>query len=98
MEAEKIIKNCLLWTVASPVYLLRWGFSLPRRWRFWRTAYRPSIICRNCRATISLVGLWHCACGYSFRGHLVRECPVCGSLPRMVRCYSCGLTEKLPEP
>src|SRR6266852_4377385 len=30
--------------------------------------------------------------------HLPRLCPLCGRVPRIVRCYTCGLTTKLPEP
>jgi len=52
----------------------------------------------NCGETVSLVGLWRCGCGYTYKGHLLRVCPVCKGLPRMVRCFSCGITVKLPEP
>jgi hypothetical protein len=38
------------------------------------------------------------ACGFTYRGHLLRVCPICFSLPAMVRCYDCGLTTKLPDP
>ena len=90
--------DLVLWLIASPVYFALWVVRMARRWRFLRIAYTPTIICRNCGETISLVGIWRCGCGYTYKGHLLRDCPICGSLPRMVRCYSCGVTEKLPEP
>jgi len=90
--------NIALWILASPIYAVRWYLKLLREWRFWRASYTPAIHCRNCGAEISLVGLWRCGCGFTYRGHVLRFCPVCGSLPRMVRCFECGVTAKLPEP
>jgi len=91
--------DLVLWVLASPILFVKWLFRLRRRWKFWRMAYTPRILCRNCEATISLVGLWKCGgCQYTSKGHLLRECPVCGSLPRMVRCFACGVTTLLPEP
>ena len=92
-----LVVDLILWLLASPVYFVRWLVWLTRRWRFFRIAYAPSLICRNCGETIWLVGIWRCGCGYTYKGHVLRECPVCGSLPRMARCYGCGVTEKLPE-
>jgi len=89
--------DLLLWVLASPVLFIRWLFRLRRKWRFWRMAYTPRIVCGSCKATIWLLGVWRCGCGYTYRGHLLRECPVCGALPRMARCFNCGLTTKLPE-
>ena len=90
--------DAILWLLASPVLFVKWLMGARRWWRFWRMAYTPRIVCPNCRKTIWLVGLWRCGCGYTYPGHLLRACPVCGSLPRMVRCYDCGVTTKLPEP
>ncbi len=90
--------DAVLWLLASPIYAVKLYFGLVRRWRFWKISYRPSIVCRSCGANVSLVGLWRCGCGYTYRGHVLRFCPVCGSLPRMVRCFQCGVTRKLPEP
>jgi hypothetical protein len=48
---------------------------------------------------VSLVGMWRCSCGnHVYRGHLLRLCPVCGTVPVVVRCYRCGVTTKLPDP
>jgi len=90
--------DLLLWILASPVLFAKWLLRVRRRWRFWRMAYTPRIVCSSCRGTIWFLGLWRCACGYTYRGHLMRACPICGSAVRMVRCYECGLTTKLPEP
>jgi hypothetical protein len=90
--------DVILWVLASPILLMRWLFRVRRRWKFWVMAYTPRIVCGNCRGAIWLVGLWRCGCGFTYRGHVARVCPVCGSLPRMVRCFNCGVTTKLPEP
>ena len=91
--------DLVLWVLASPMLFVKWLFRLRRRWKFWRMAYTPRIVCGYCRETIWLLGLWKCrSCGFSYRGHVLRECPVCASLPRMVRCFACGVTTLLPEP
>jgi hypothetical protein len=87
-----------LWVLASPILFVRWLFRLFKRWQFWRMSYTARIACRNCHAVISLVGLWRCSCGYTYRGHVLEVCPVCGALPQMARCFACGVTQKLPEP
>jgi hypothetical protein len=86
------------WLVVSPILLVRFILHVFRWFDFWAMSYRHEIPCRNCRAAISLVGIWRCRCAYTYKGHLLRPCPVCGALPRMARCFHCGITEKLPEP
>ena len=90
--------DLILLVFASPVYVAKGMVRLVRKCKFWKVSYTPQITCRNCGEAISLVGMWRCGCGFTYKGHLLRVCPVCGSLPRMVRCFSCGITEKLPEP
>ena len=90
--------DLVLFVLASPVLLLRTIVRGVRRVGFWQTAYTSSMACPNCDATISLVGVWRCHCGFTYQGHLLRVCPVCASLPRMVRCFECGVTESLPRP
>ncbi len=92
------VEDVVLWALASPILAAKAMARAARRAAFWRVSYTPNIACRNCAAVISLVGLWRCGCGYTYRGHLLRECPVCGSWPAMVRCAACGLTETLPRP
>jgi hypothetical protein len=92
------VLTLVLWLLASPILFLKGIQALVRRWRFYREAYRSELTCHNCRSAISLVGLWRCSCGFTYCGHLLRTCPVCATLPRMVRCYTCQTTEKLPEP
>ena len=86
-----------LWILASPIYVALALRRLARNYRFLRIASRPHIRC-ECGAEVSLVGLWRCSCGFTYRGHLLTVCPVCGSLPCVVRCYRCGVTTKLAEP
>ena len=88
----------MLWLLASPLFLVKGVLALVRKVDFYRTGYQVAIRCRNCGSAISLVGLWRCSCGFTYRGHLLRTCPVCEALPRMVRCYACGVTERLPDP
>jgi len=90
--------DLVLWLLASPILFVKWVLHLRRKWKFWRMAYMQRIVCRSCRGVISLLGMWKCGCGYTYQGHLLRECPVCGSLPSMARCFDCGVTTKLPEP
>jgi hypothetical protein len=65
--------------------------------QFLRVATLAAISC-ECGRSISLVGLWRCSCSFTYRGHLLTICPLCWRLPRIVRCYGCGITTKLPEP
>jgi hypothetical protein len=58
---------------------------------------RADAIQCDCGASISLRGLWRCGCGYTYRGHLLTRCPICTSVPRIARCYRCGVTVRLPE-
>jgi hypothetical protein len=85
------------WLLASPILLLRSIIRMVGRLKFWRMAYTAEIRCGNCGAKIALVGIFKCSCHFTYRGHLLRECPICGSVPRMVRCFNCGVTERLPE-
>jgi hypothetical protein len=89
--------DLVLWTLASPVYVALALRRLLRNYRFLRVAARAAIRC-ECGAAVSLVGMWRCTCGFTYRGHLLTVCPVCASLPCVVRCYRCGVTTKLPEP
>ncbi len=91
-----LVAEVLWWILLSPLRFLGWLVRMIRNIPFWRTAYAPAIRCGNCGATISLVGIWECGCHFTYRGHLLRECPICGSLPSMVRCFNCGVTERLP--
>lgn len=85
-----------LFVVASPILLFQASRRGLERYRFFCLATQAEILC-ECGAPISLVGLWRCSCKFTYRGHLLRECPVCGTIPCVVRCYRCGVTTKLPE-
>jgi hypothetical protein len=88
---KSIVIDAVLWVLASPMLLAKGLLGVIGRCKFYRIAYTPRIVCRNCRGTISLVGMWRCGCGFTYRGHLLRECPVCHAWPAMVRCFECGL-------
>lgn len=85
-----------LFVFASPILLILATRRALERWRFFELAMQPEIFC-ECGSPVSLVGLWRCSCGFTYRGHLLRACPVCGTIPSVVRCYRCSVTTKLPE-
>ena len=87
----------ILFILASPILLFLALQRAYQRYWFFRLAMEPRIAC-ECGAIVALVGLWRCSCGFTYTGHLLRLCPVCESLPCVVRCYQCGVTTKLPEP
>jgi hypothetical protein len=88
--------DAALFVLASPILFVQALGRARERYRFFRLATEAQLIC-ECGAAISLVGMWRCACGFVYRGHLLRMCQVCGSIPCVVRCYRCGVTTKLPE-
>jgi hypothetical protein len=94
---KDLLVDIVLFVFASPILLVRGTLRTIQRARFWKTAYSASIPCRTCNASVSLLGIFRCGCGYQGRGHLLRHCPVCHSLPRVVRCTECGCTTLLPE-
>ena len=85
-----------LFILASPVLLFLAARRGRERWKFFHLAMQPEIVC-ECGSMVSLVGLWKCSCGFTYQGHLLRRCPVCFSVPCVIRCYRCGVTTKLPE-
>jgi len=85
------------WVLCLPFRILNSCARLREHISFLRLATATRISCQ-CGIPISLVGLWRCSCTFTYRGHLLQVCPLCGRIPRMVRCYACGLTTKLPEP
>lgn len=91
------LTDFILWVLASPILLMKTVIRFWHRSQFWRVAYAVNMPCRHCGQSISLVGMWRCACGYTYTGHVLRHCPVCGALPRMIRCFVCGNTELLPD-
>jgi len=88
--------DAVLFVLASPILAVKAVRRALERYRFFRLAMRPTLVC-ECGSQVTLVGFWRCSCGFTYRGHLLRVCPVCGSLPCVVRCYRCGVTTKLPE-
>src|SRR5207247_52400 len=68
MQGLNLTTDWILWVLASPILFIRWIFRLARRWKVLQLGYRTELVCRNCRSPISLVGLWRCGCGYTYRG------------------------------
>ena len=83
----------VLFVLASPILAVRAVVRLVRQMGLLHQAAQLSINCGTCGSQISLVGQWRCGCGFTYQGHLLRFCPICGSFPRMIRCYECGTTE-----
>jgi hypothetical protein len=96
MAMKGKVLDVVLFVLASPILMTQAARRGWERYRFFRLAMDASMPC-ECGSSISLVGLWKCSCGFTYRGHLLRMCPVCGSIPCVVRCYRCGVTTKLPE-
>ena len=88
----------LLFVLASPILLVKALARGLKRYKFLHVAYSASLTCSNCQRKISTLGMWKCGCGFTYRGHVLRHCPICRSLPRMARCFACGNTELLPKP
>lgn len=87
--------DLVLFVLASPILLLRGTLRSVRRLQLLRMAAQPSIVCRTCGSEITLLGVWRCACGFTYQGHALRYCPGCGNFPRWVRCYHCGITQRV---
>ncbi len=60
-----------------------------------RNALKSEIRCRGCGSSVQLIRGWRCSCGFTYVGHLLMACTVCGSRPFLVRCEDCGLTAKV---
>ena len=89
------IGDAVLWVLASPVLLVVHLARAVRHGARARRAAARAITCRTCGEEIVLVGFWRCRCGFTYRGHLLRVCPVCEAFPRLVRCFRCGATERV---
>jgi len=96
MNLTEVLKAVALGILALPFLVVKASVRAYADLHFLRVARMATIPC-SCGRAVSLVGIWRCACTFTYRGHLLRYCPLCGRLPRMVRCYGCGLTIKLPE-
>jgi hypothetical protein len=83
---------CLL-----PFFIMNRIMRMREHVAFLRLARATEILC-ECGNPIAFVGLWKCSCSFTYRGHLLQICPLCGRTPKICRCYACGLTTKLPEP
>jgi hypothetical protein len=77
-------------------FLIIWGMiRIARYVRLLTLSVSPSIACIGCRSEVALLGIWRCRCGFTYKGHLMRPCPVCARVPRVVRCLNCSVTTQL---
>ena len=82
--------DAALLLVASPVYAVVAGARLLRQAKLVRIMVQRAMRCRTCDDEVSLIGFWRCGCGFTYRGHLLQLCPICGTLPQLIRCEHCG--------
>src|SRR5262245_41794072 len=92
---DKGLLRALAYILASPLVLLWLLCRGIRHVVFLRSAARISTRCPACHSAVSLVGIWRCPCGYTYKGHLLTECPICFSVPKLIRCPHCQVTRKL---
>jgi hypothetical protein len=78
-----------LFILASPILAIRAVVRFLRHLAFLRRTIQPTLPCRTCGGVIHLLGMWRCGCGFTSEGHLLSDCPACGSFPTMIRCYRC---------
>jgi hypothetical protein len=97
VPGTRLLVDLLLFLLASPVYFVRFLYRTWRHCRYLCTV-RTFVIPCSCGSNIELIGTWRCGCGFTYRGHVLAACPLCGRVPAMIRCYECGLTTLLPEP
>jgi hypothetical protein len=95
MKEWKRVLIVAAYVLASPLLAVWAGLRIMRYVRVLRRAVAPALACVNCRRPVYLVGLWQCSCGFAFGGHLMRPCPICGRVPRVVRCPRCRVTTQL---
>jgi len=82
--------------ILSLPFLVIWGITKAVRYlHLLQLAVTSSVDCSNCGNPVSLTGNWRCECGFTYSGHLMRPCPVCQRVPRIVRCYRCQATTLL---
>lgn len=82
-----------LFLLASPILAVRAVVRFLRHLSFLRMTVQSTLTCPLCKGTISLLGMYKCACGHVFQGHLLSNCESCGSSPSLIRCYRCGATK-----
>lgn len=92
---QSLLINAALLVLSAPFALVVAAVRLSRQLQLARLASQESFICSTCSNEVSLLGFWRCTCGHTYQGHLLRECPVCSSIPKMARCFECSATRML---
>jgi phage FluMu protein Com len=91
----KLLFRVVAYVLAGPLLGMWMLYKGIRHLMKLKVAGKIEVKCPSCRMLVSLVGIWRCHCGFTYRGHLITECPICFSIPRMVRCPRCQVTRKL---
>jgi hypothetical protein len=87
----------IAYILAMP-FLLVWGIERAVRYCCLLVcSVSSAVICRGCGQEVALLGIWQCQCGFTYRGHLLRPCPVCNCVPKAARCLHCRATTLLIE-
>lgn len=81
--------------LALPFLIIRGLVRLDRYLRVLVLSVSPSIRCVSCHSEVTLLGIWRCQCGWTFKGHYMTPCPICDRVPRVVRCLRCSVTTRL---
>lgn len=77
-------------------FLIIWGIRrMDKYMRVLVLSVSPSTPCVACKSEVTLLGIWRCSCGYTFKGHYMTPCSMCGRVPRLVRCLNCSVTTRL---
>ena len=95
MNLRSWVWDTVLLVLASPILGIVNTVRMVRHLIFLYRAVQPAVSCPACGNNIPLIGFWKCCCGFTYQGHLLRHCSICGSLPKMVRCYRCQATRRL---
>jgi hypothetical protein len=95
-------KSYYKWLFIAMAYILALPllaiWAMVRAFKYFRTLRRAiatSIVCIGCKRPVLLVGMWRCECGFTYQGHLMRPCPICHRVPKVARCFHCGITTQL---
>lgn len=94
---ERVTPLFILACVLGLPFLLCWLVARAVRYaHILALSVSPSMVCYACGGEIPLTGgPWRCKCDYTYAGHLLKPCPVCGRVPRAARCPHCDVTTLL---
>jgi len=91
-------KRCAVgaaYILAAPLLLVWAAVKAVRYVRLLIRSVSGSAVCVGCHREVPLLGIWQCECGFRYEGHLLTPCSICHRVPKIARCFHCGLTTKL---